>query len=57
MSVDKNYCKFSHCLNIAEIVSQAEDRGAGGGGGGLMFALAVVLKDPYDPFGIWTVSG
>ena len=34
MSVDKNYCKFSHCLNIAEIVSQAEDRGAGGGGGG-----------------------
>ena len=53
MSVDKNYCKFSHCLNIAEIVSQAEDLGAGRGGrGGLMFALAVVLKDPYDPFGI-----
>ena len=28
-----------------------------GGGGGLMFALAVSLKDPYDLFGIWTVSG
>ena len=54
MSVDKNYCKFSHCLNIAEIVSRTEDRGARGGegGGGLMFALAVALKDPYDPFGI-----
>ena len=35
---------------LAEIVSQTEDRG--GGGGGLMFALAVSLKDPYDLFGI-----
>ena len=36
------------CNLLAEIVSQTEDRG----GGGFMFALAVVLKDPYDPFGI-----
>ena len=40
------------CNLLAEIVSQTEDRGGGGGGGALMFALAVALKDPYDPFGI-----
>ena len=38
------------CNLLAEIVSQTEDGGVGGGG--LMFALAVALKDPYDPFGI-----
>ena len=42
------------CNSLAEIISQTED--PGGGGGVLMFALAVALKDPYDPFGIWTVS-
>ena len=41
------------CNSLAEIISQTEDPG---GGGVLMFALAVALKDPYDPFGIWTVS-
>ena len=29
----------------------------GAGGGGLMFAFTVALKDPYDPYGIWTVFG
>ena len=37
------------CNLLAEIVSQTEDRERGGG---FMFALAVALKDPYDPFGI-----
>ena len=39
------------CNLLAEIVSQTEDRG-GGGRGGFTSALAVALKDPYDPFGI-----
>ena len=36
------------CNLLAKIVSQTEDRG----GGGLMFTLAVALKDLYDLFGI-----
>ena len=37
------------CNLLAKIVSQTEDRG---GGGGVVFKLAVALKDLYDLFGI-----